>query len=86
MALQAYSSGRPPSKIFIRADFDFDVIGYEKPKQCLKRWREINDRYGEERLATERHGKNSTGRKPTIEISADEALKRAQAKIKLLEA
>ncbi len=85
-ALQAYRSGRLPSEIFIRAGFDLDVIGHEKPKQSLRRWREINDRYGEEGLATERRGKNSTGRKPTGELSVDEALKRAQAKIKLLEA
>lgn len=85
-ALKAYKQGQIPSEIFIRAGFDLDVIGHQKPKSSLKRWRETFERYGEEGLATERRGKGSTGRKPAGQLSAEEELKRAKAKIKLLEA
>lgn len=85
-ALQAYRAGQLPSEIFIRAGFDLDTIGHEKPKTCLKRWRKTNELLGEEGLTTERRGKNSTGRRPTGVLSVEEELKRAQAKIKLLEA
>ncbi|WP_223879927.1 HTH domain-containing protein [Paenibacillus spiritus] len=85
-ALQAYKAGQTPSEIFIRADFDLDVIGHEKPKKSLKRWREAAGLYGKEGLAVDRRGKNSVGRKPAGELSVEEELKRAQVKIKLLEA
>ena len=35
---------------------------------------------------TERRGKGSTGRKPSGELTAEDELKRAKARIKLLEA
>ena len=85
-AVQAYSQGQTPSEIFIRAGFDLNVIGQKKPKHSLKRWRDIYGRYGEEGLTVERRGKGSTGRKPAGTLSAEEELKRAKAKIKLLEA
>ena len=85
-ALQAYKAGQTPSEIFIRAGFDLDVIGHEKPKKSLKRWRETAGLYGEEGLAADRRGKKSAGRKPAGGLSVEEELKRAQAKIKLLEA
>lgn len=85
-AVQAYKQGQTPSGIFIRAGFDLDVIGHKKPKHSLKRWRDTYDRYGEDGLTLDRRGKGSTGRRPLGELSAEEELKRAKAKIKLLEA
>lgn len=85
-AVQAYTQGQTPSEIFLRAGFDLDVIGHKKPKNSLKRWRDTYGHYGEEGLATDQRGKSSTGRKPAGELSAEEELKRAKAKIKLLEA
>lgn len=85
-ALRAYKEGQTPSEIFIRAGFDLDDIGHKKPKHSLKRWRDTFDLYGEEGLAIERRGKGSVGRKPLGELSAEDELKRAKAKIKLLEA
>ena len=49
-ALQAYQAGQTPSEIFIRSGFNLEVIGREKPKKSLKRWRETFNRYGEEGL------------------------------------
>ena len=85
-AVQAYEKGLTPVEIFIRAGFDLNVIGYKKPKDSLKRWRYTFAKYGESGLIEERRGKGSTGRRPAGELSAEEELVRAKAKIKLLEA
>ncbi|MNO99788.1 hypothetical protein D3C76_915690 [compost metagenome] len=85
-AVKAYNEGTPPSEIFLRAGFDLALIGSKKPKHSLKRWRDSYAKYGELGLLEERRGKGSMGRKPAGTMSADEELKRAKAKIKLLEA
>jgi transposase len=85
-AVKAYEEGETPVEIFIKAGFDLDLIGHKKPKDSLKRWRDTYAKYGETGIKEERRGKGSTGRKPTGDLSAEEELKRARAKIKLLEA
>lgn len=85
-AIRAYNEGQTPIEIFVNAGFDLNIIGREKPKHCLKRWRALYATYGEQGLLEERRGKGNTGRKPAGSLSAEEELKRAQAKIKLLEA
>lgn len=85
-AVKAYEEGLTPVEIFIQAGFDLDVIGHQKPKHSLKRWRETFAKYGEAGLAEERRGKGSTGRRPAGELSVEEELQRAMAKIKLLQA
>ncbi|MEJ8546516.1 hypothetical protein [Brevibacillus borstelensis] len=72
--------------IFRSAGFDLDVIGHEKPKQCLKRWRNTYTALGENGLLEEQRGKGSTGRPTGERLSTEEKLKRAEARIKLLEA
>lgn len=84
-SVKAYMAGQTPQEIFLQADFDLDVIGHTKPKKCLKRWREIYDAHGETGLLEERRGKGSTGR-PSGKLSVEEKLRRAEARIKLLEA
>ncbi|MEC2346184.1 hypothetical protein P9H28_19125 [Paenibacillus barengoltzii] len=39
-AIKAYQEGKTPMEIFLNAGFDIAAIGNEKPKKCLKRWRE----------------------------------------------
>lgn len=85
-AVLAYQTGQTPAEIFIKAGFDLDLIGHHKPKHSLKRWRETYAQYGESGLLAERRGKGSTGRRPAGALSAEEALARANARIKLLEA
>jgi len=84
-AVKAYKEGHTPMDIFRKAGFDVDVIGHKKPKHCLNRWRNTFTTHGEEGLLQERRGKGSLGRRPTGEFSAEEKLKRAEARIKLLE-
>ncbi|MEH7012548.1 IS3 family transposase, partial [Neobacillus niacini] len=58
----------------------------DQPKRCLQRWRETFEKFGELGLQTERRGKASTGRPSSKELSVEEKLKKAEARIKFLEA
>ncbi|USK48204.1 IS3 family transposase [Bacillus sp. CMF12] len=85
-AVKDYKNGKPPSQIFIEQGFDLEMIGKEQPKRCLQRWRETFERYGEKGLLTERRGKGSTGRPSSKQLSIEEKLRKAEARIKFLEA
>jgi transposase len=73
-------------QIFLEAGFDVGMFNMGKPKQSLKRWRGRYATYGEAGLLEERRVKGSPGRPPDKELSTEEKLKRAEAKLKLLEA
>ncbi|GKU80001.1 HTH domain-containing protein [Paenibacillus sp. L3-i20] len=85
-ALRAYQEGETPVEIFLKAGFDLSLIGHKKPKNSLKRWRDIYAKFGELGIQEDRRGKGSGGPRPTTDLSAEEELHRARAKIKLLEA
>lgn len=85
-AVKEYHKGKSPSQIFIENDFNIEVIGKDQPKRCLQRWRVTFEKLGELGLQTERRGKASTGRPSSQELSVEERLKKAEAKIKFLEA
>jgi hypothetical protein len=85
-AVQEYQSGKIPSQIFIENGFNLDVIGKKQPNRCLKRWRDTFEQFGEAGFATERRGKGSSGRPSSKDLSAEEKLKKAEARIKFLEA
>ncbi|MGG4442825.1 IS3 family transposase, partial [Brevibacillus fortis] len=52
----------------------------------MLRWRKAYATLGEVGLMEERRGKGSTGRKSEKELSAEDKLRRAEARIRLLEA
>lgn len=79
--VKAYKAGKTPKEIFLEAGFDLDVFSTRKPKESLKRWRSI---YATG-LLEERRGKGSSVRSSSKELSVEEKLRRAEAKIKLLE-
>jgi putative transposase len=85
-AVQAYHKGITPREIFLQAGFNMEVIGNDVPKKSLLRWRNVYAASGEAGLLEERRGKGSTGRKAIDELSMEEQLLRAEARIKLLEA
>ncbi|MGK5508803.1 IS3 family transposase [Brevibacillus formosus] len=85
-AVQAYREGQTPIEIFLQAGFPLEIIGRHTPKKCLHRWRKVCTTFGEAGLIEERRGKGSTGRKSEGELSAEEKLRRAEARIRLLEA
>ena len=76
---------KPPNLIFIDAGFDLDLIGRENPKRCLQRWRTIYKQRGEEGLRNDQRGKHSTGRPLERELTLEEKLRRAEARVKYLE-
>ncbi|MBM4765364.1 HTH domain-containing protein [Bacillus sp. B15-48] len=85
-AVQEYKTGKGPSQIFIENGFNLEVIGKKQPKRCLQRWRDSFEKFGIAGLETERRGKGSTDRPSSKELSAEEKLKKAEARIKFLEA
>lgn len=85
-ALEAYQKGCTPQQIFVEAGFLLSIIGNRKPQECLKRWRAAYSAHGENGLLEERRGKAATGRRPAQDLTIQEQLERAEARIKLLEA
>lgn len=85
-AVREYQNGKIPSQIFIEHGFNLELIGKQQPKRCLQRWRETYEKFGDLGLQTERRGKASTGRPSSKELSVEERLKKAEARINFLEA
>ncbi|MEH7746855.1 IS3 family transposase [Neobacillus drentensis] len=85
-AVKENLNGKGPGQIFIEQGFDLQVIGSDKPNQCLKRWRKTFKSLGEEGFLTERRGKGSFGRPSSKNLSVENSLKKAEARIKYLEA
>lgn len=85
-AVNEYHNGKTPSQIFIENGFNIEVLGKDQPKRCLQRWRETFEKFGDLGLQTERRGKASSGRPSSKELSVEEKLKKAEARIKFLEA
>jgi transposase len=83
-AVKENLNGKGPAQIFIEHGFDLKVIGPDKPKQCLKRWRKTFNELSEEGFLTERRGKGSTGMPSSKQLSAEDSLKKAEARIKYI--
>jgi transposase len=77
--------GKNPAQIFIDHGFDLDVIGKGLPRKRLYQWRKIYNESGELGLSLDTRGKNKTERTPSKELSVEEKLKKAEARIKFLE-
>ncbi|WP_306471766.1 HTH domain-containing protein [Bacillus pseudomycoides] len=86
-AVKENQGGKGPNQIFLENGFDLALIGERKPNYCLKRWRrKTYEQFGEEGFYTERRGKGSTGRPSPKQLSSDDKLKKAEARIAFLEA
>lgn len=79
------TEGQPPHRIFLDAGFDLDLIGHETPKRCLERWRTVFTQRGEDGLRADRRGKNAAGRPTERELTVEEKLRRAEARVRYLE-
>lgn len=81
-----YNDGYSPRMIFEEAGLNLEVVGNNKAKECLTRWRRIYNKKGEKELIREKRGKNSK-RKPKIEFkSAKEKIKYLEAKVAYMDA
>lgn len=83
-AVKENLNGKNPQQIFLDYGFDLDMIGLNRPRECLKRWRRAYEKHGVEGFYTEHRGK--TGRPATKTLLLEEKLKRTEARIAFLEA
>lgn len=74
-----YDEGCSSNAIFKDAGFDLGIIGKDKAKNCLKRWRKIYHAKGKKGLMSEARG-GPGRRRPKTRLKSD------QEKIKYLEA
>ena len=77
--------GESPARIFMDHGFDLDIIGKELPRKRLYQWRKIYNESGEMGLTLDNRGKTRAERSSSKELSLEEKLKRAEARIKYLE-
>lgn len=84
MAIKEYEEGKFPRRIFEDAGFDIDIVGIERAKSALKRWRAAYQENGLQGLEDSR--KCHSGRPLDREISIEEKYARLQAQNALLRA
>jgi len=77
--------GKGPAQIFKDHGFDLDIIGKDIPRKRLYQWKQIYNESGELGLALDTRGKVTAKRTTTKELSLEEKLKKAEARIKFLE-
>jgi transposase len=77
--------GESPARIFMDHGFDLDTIGKGLPRQRLYQWRKIYNESGELGLSLDNRGKTRADRSSSKELSVEEKLKKAEARIKYLE-
>lgn len=77
-SVKEYLKGKYPSQIFIEAGIDVNILGRKNPQKCLSKWKLL---YKDGVLTQKKRG-----RKVNKELSLEEKLKEAEAKIAYLEA
>ena len=71
--------------IFEEAGFDLNVLGKDKPKDCLSRWKRIYNQKGKKGLEEEKRG--SFGGRPKVKFkSQEEEIKYLKTKITYIKA
>lgn len=83
-AVKGNLEGKSPSSIFRENGFDLDIIGKDIPRKRLYNWRQIYEESGDIGLLINNRGKKES-KKSSKELSVEEKLKKAEAKIKFLE-
>ena len=88
LAVKKYKDdGLPVRYIFEEAGFDLDLIGHDKPKQCLDGWRKKAKLKGLNSLAIDHRGKIPGGGRPRIKGMTDaEKITRLEATVAYLKA
>lgn len=77
--------GKNPTQIFVEHGFDLDIIGKGLPRKRLYQWKQIYNESGELGLSLDNRGKIKAERTTLQELSLEEKLKKAEARIKFLE-
>lgn len=77
--------GKTPAQIFEEHGFNPDIVGKDIPRKRLYKWRQVYNELGELGLSLDKRGKTKTQRTSSKELSTEEKLKKAEARIKFLE-
>lgn len=85
-AVLSYIGGNSPVEIFRENGLSSDLVGSDIPRKRLYQWKKIYDEQGELGLLFNKRGSSSKKSKDSRGLSVDEKLKRAEARIKFLEA
>ena len=84
-AINEYAKGKTPTEIFREAGLEPKIIGSKNPGRSLSRWRSVYFKEGKAGLIGEKRGRGSSGRPKTSEMSLEERLVVAEAKITYLQ-
>lgn len=83
-AVKSNLKGKSPISIFEENGFDINIIGKDTPRKRLYAWRKLYDQSGELGLLIDNRGIKEI-KEGSNELSVEEKLKKAEAKIKFLE-
>ena len=86
-AIKKNEEGVSPIQIFKEAGINVSILGVANPKSCIKKWKKIYKKYGEQGLIKEKrgHGKGE-GRPQYKKLTLEDKLKQAKTRIAYLEA
>ena len=82
-AVKSNIEGKSPISIFRDNGFNLDIIGKDIPRKRLYIWRQVYEESGELGLLIENRGRKQSNEPKNL--SVEEQLKKAEAKIKFLE-
>ena len=85
MAIEEYAKGKTPSEIFKQVGIDPEIIGTKNPGRCLVRWKQSYFKQGDTGLIGEKRGRSRTGRHKVGDLTIEDRLQAAEAKIAYLE-
>lgn len=85
MAIEEYAMGKTPSEIFKQAGINPEIIGVKNPTRCLERWKKSYFKQGDVGLIGEKRGCSRNGRHKVGDLTIEERLRAAEAKIAYLE-
>ena len=86
-AVRQYEEGMRSRDIFIKAGFDLDIIGRQKPKWLLRDWNKLPQQKGLVGLQKEGRGSGKGGGRPkTTGLTEAERIKQLEAQVAYLKA
>lgn len=84
-AIEEHAKGKTPHEIFKQAGINPNIIGSKNPCRCLIRWKKAYSKGGDSALIGEKRGCSNSRRELSKDISLEDRLRAAEAKIAYLE-
>ena len=85
-AVTKYQGGKGSREIFEGAGFNLQIIGKDKPSECLKQWNKVSKTKGLDHLGKETRGKGGGRPKKPKDLSDKDKIKRLEAEVAYLKA